>query len=515
MNPKQFEDIFQKVKQEANLVQALRTLIFKLATNGKLTDKEIAKTEVKNLGSCVELIMGQAPRGESCNSDGNGTMFVKVGEFGSLFPQEINWTTEPKKHAKSGDVLICVVGATIGKLNLGVDCAIGRSVAAIRPDPILDSKFLYYSLQPYSLSLRENAQGTAQGVIGKKDLNAIEIWLPPLEEQNRIVAKVDELMALCDELENKSDNLYLLENQYEKSVHSRTRPSKENAFQTTIDWSIHTTDVGYLTKRKTSVSGLRSTIISLGIWGHLSKRTPHKYGAQELIEEIADKRIRYFGTGQLSATEVKTQRNKQQKQTIPTDMVGLPLGWTWATLMQCCLLVIDCKNKTAPYASDGIRLVRTTNIKNGALNYNEPKFVTEATYELWSLRSKPEPGDILITREAPMGEVCKIPEGEKICLGQRIMLARVVPDTIDSDFLRYSLMDPNLMDRVQDKPVGMTVQHLRVGGVESLLVPVPPLREQKEIVTVLNQLMNICDQLENSLKKEDAIKADLLKTLVA
>ena len=214
-------------------------------------------------------------------------------------------------------------------------------------------------------------------------------------------------------------------------------------------------------------------------------------------------------------TEIRTQRNKQKKQAIPTDLIELPVGWAWATLMQCCLLVIDCKNKTAPYSSDGTRLVRTTNIKDGRLNYLEPKFVTETTYELWSLRTKPQPGDILITREAPMGEVCKIPKGEKICLGQRIMLARVVPDTIDSDFLLYSLRDPNLMSRVQDKPVGMTVQHLRVGGIESLLVPVPPLQEQKEIVIILDELMKVCDQLENSLQDEEAIKAELLKTLVA
>src|SRR5262249_39792932 len=138
---------------------------------------------------------------------------------------------------------------------------------------------------------------------------------------------------------------------------------------------------------------------------------------------------------------------------------------------QCSAFVVDCHNKTAPYSEEGIILLRTTNIRNGKLNLIGSKFVSEQTYARWSARCPPEPGDILITREAPMGEVCIIPEGMKVCLGQRMMLVRLVPGTIDPDFLLYSLRDPRLMDRVQDKPVGATVQHLRVGGVESLLIP--------------------------------------------
>ena len=86
-----------------------------------------------DLGEVTETVMGQAPPGKECNKDGVGTIFVKAGEFGPRFPIEKEWTTKPLKFSKSGDVLICVVGATAGKINLGIDCAIGRSVAAIRP----------------------------------------------------------------------------------------------------------------------------------------------------------------------------------------------------------------------------------------------------------------------------------------------------------------------------------------------------------------------------------------------
>ena len=113
-----------------------------------------------------------------------------------------------------------------------------------------------------------------------------------------------------------------------------------------------------------------------------------------------------------------------------------------------------------------------------------------------------------------MGEVCIIPAGMKVCLGQRMMLARLVRCTIDPRWMLYSLRDPNLMDRVQDKPVGATVQHLRVGGVETLLVPVPPLAEQQRIVAKLDELMPACDQLEAQLTTAQTESRRLLEAVL-
>jgi type I restriction enzyme S subunit len=114
-----------------------------------------------------------------------------------------------------------------------------------------------------------------------------------------------------------------------------------------------------------------------------------------------------------------------------------------------------------------------------------------------------------------MGEVCIIPEGMKVCLGQRMMLIRLLPGTMDQKYLLYSLMAPDLMERVQDKPVGATVQHLRVGGVETLLTPIPPLAEQRRIVARVEQLMALVDALETQLAASRATAANLLSALVA
>lgn len=133
---------FDVIAQAPGGVARLRELIYQIASTGHLleTYEDVVPSR---LDAVSEFVMGQAPPGAECNQVGQGTIFVKTGEFGRFFPEVREWTTKPLKFARQGDVLICVVGATIGKLNLAIDCAIGRSVAAIRPNEWLDTKYLY------------------------------------------------------------------------------------------------------------------------------------------------------------------------------------------------------------------------------------------------------------------------------------------------------------------------------------------------------------------------------------
>lgn len=371
--------------------------------------------------------------------------------------------------------------------------------------------------------------------------------LPPLAEQHRIVAKVDELMGLCDRLEAARAGreaardrlaaaslarLNAPETAALPAAASLSFPPPNVLFRTaapaTIGAPVPKTGSAFadharfvidalpaLTARPDQIKALRQTILNLAVHGKLVPQDAKDEPASKLLKRIARKRAELLKAGYPNPDEARTQGKKLAEQTVPDGLEALPTGWAWATLLQCSALVIDCKNKTAPYASSGIRLIRTTNVRDGRMNPNDQKYVDQKTYEIWSARCTPKPGDVLITREAPMGEVCLIPPGEQICLGQRMMLARLVPDTIDRNFMIYSLRDPRLLDRVQDKPIGATVQHLRVGGVETLLVPVPPLAEQDRIVAKVDALMALCDGLEASLAAAAAIRRRLLDALLA
>jgi type I restriction enzyme, S subunit len=334
-----------------------------------------------------------------------------------------------------------------------------------------------------------------------KLLKSACIPLPPLAEQHRIVAKVDELMALCDQLEaaqqereRRRDRLAAasLQRLNQPALDATAEAQREHA-------RFHLHHLPRLTTRPEHIKAMRQAILNLAVRGRLVAQNANEESAVKLLKVIDRERAKLLKANYPNGPESKTQLRKQAVQVLPEGLSVLPVGWTWATLMQCSLLVVDCHNKTAPYSVSGIPLIRTTNVRDGRLNLKEPKFVDEVTYARWSARCEPEPGDILITREAPMGEVAIIPAGMKICLGQRMMLARLVPHTIDPGFLLQSLNDPELMERVQDKPIGATVQHLRVGGVETLLVPLPPLAEQHRIVAKVDELMALCDQLEAQL----------------
>lgn len=157
------------------------------------------------LSECLDVVMGQAPASRNCNKTGRGVPFVKAGEFRLLRPEICEWTEDPLKRAKDGDVLLCVVGATCGKINLGIECAIGRSVAALRPKPNLLQHYLYYFMMTQIESLRGGSTGAAQTVISKDMIFDLEIPLPPLAEQKRIVALLDEAFAGIDEAKAKAE----------------------------------------------------------------------------------------------------------------------------------------------------------------------------------------------------------------------------------------------------------------------------------------------------------------------
>lgn len=336
--------------------------------------------------------------------------------------------------------------------------------------------------------------------------------LPPLSEQQRIVAKVDELMALCDQLEAARAQREATRDRLAAASLARLNTPDPDAFSADARFALDALPA--LTSRPDQIKQLRQTILNLAVRGKLVPQEPSNEPATSLLKKIALLRSKKLEGGYPNEAEARAQLKKSRAQRVPDQLEPLPIGWTWATLMQCSILVVDCKNKTAPYAKSGIRLIRTTNVRDGQMNSIDQKYVDQRTYEEWSIRCAPEPGDVLITREAPMGEVCLIPPGETICLGQRMMLARLPDDLMDPRFVIYSLQDPRLMDRVQDKPIGATVQHLRVGGVETLLMPVPPLEEQHRIVAKLDELMTLCDQLEASLTTGEAARSQLLDALL-
>jgi type I restriction enzyme S subunit len=151
-------------------------------------------------GDVAEVIMGQSPPGKTYNEKGEGLPFFQgKADFGNLYPTPRRWCTAPKKIAEPGDVLISV-RAPVGPTNLCAEtCCIGRGLAAIRPGHRTDSKFLLFALRAMEPEIIQRGQGSTFSAITKRDLLSCQIPLPPLDEQRRIVARIEELFARIEE----------------------------------------------------------------------------------------------------------------------------------------------------------------------------------------------------------------------------------------------------------------------------------------------------------------------------
>ena len=123
-------------------------------------------------------------------------------------------------------------------------------------------------------------------------------------------------------------------------------------------------------------------------------------------------------------------------------------------LAELCREIVDCPHSTPEWKTEGIRVVRNFNLKDGNLDFTDGYFVDEETYKSRTRRAVPEPGDIIISREAPMGAVGIVPEGLKCCLGQRLVLLKVNREKCNPSYLLFSLMSEFV--QIQMKRAGGT-----------------------------------------------------------
>lgn len=183
------------------------------------------------------------------------------------------------------------------------------------------------------------------------------------------------------------------------------------------------------------------------------------------------------------------------------------------TLESLCLLVADCPHATPAWTDSGVVVLRNQNIKGGRLDLSNPSFTDEAHYLGRIRRAAPQAGDLVITREAPMGEVCQIPSGLKCCLGQRQVLLRPDPSKVDGRFLLYALQSPYLQHQIGwSEGTGSTVSNLRIPVLEALQVPTPPVHEQKAIAETLGAIDDRITLLRETNATLEAIAQALFKS---
>jgi type I restriction enzyme S subunit len=176
-----------------------------------------------------------------------------------------------------------------------------------------------------------------------------------------------------------------------------------------------------------------------------------------------------------------------------------PKGWRSCTLAAVCSAVVDCPHSTPKWTEAGEICLRTTNFRPGWLDLSEVRFVSPATYRERIMRLEPQAGDVLYSREGGiLGIACLIPPNLRACLGQRMMLMRT-NGRIQPEFLMHVLNSPPILEVVKSLTGGTASPHLNVGDVKAFTVPVPSLPEQREIVRRIEELFKLADAIEKSV----------------
>lgn len=164
----------------------------------------------------------------------------------------------------------------------------------------------------------------------------------------------------------------------------------------------------------------------------------------------------------------------------------MPTDWTDQPLEDCMAAIIDYRGKTPRKTSSGIPLITAKVVKGGRISTPE-EFIAEEDYEAWMRRGLPEAKDVLITTEAPLGEVAQL-GSERVALAQRLIALRGKQGFLDNTFLKFLMQSSGVQDQLRARSSGTTVFGIRQSELRKIILTLPPFEEQLAIAKVLGTL---------------------------
>jgi type I restriction enzyme S subunit len=462
------------------------------------------------IGSAINMVNGKAFKPSEWST--SGTPIVRIQNLNSPdAPFNYCASEVPQKfHIRDGDFLISWSGTP----GTSFGAFIWQGGHAILNQHIFRCE-LYGGFSDEYLRLAVNAQlgemiARAHGGVGlrhitKGKLEHMLITLPPLAEQKRIVARVDELMKRCDELETRQKE--------RNERHSILVSSSFHALATSTrppDFILHPSSFNLLLDTPESVAELRKTILQLAVQGRLVKQDAKEEPVPVLLMAVDRERDRLRQTG--------TIRKDAPLRPIQQDKVPFPIPREWKFVRLGCLMSRIGSGSTprggrSTYVSVGVPFLRSQNVWNDGLRLDDVAYITPETHQQME-GTHVVPGDILLNITGASLGRCAVapPELKEANVSQHVSILRPVLPAM-TPFLHLSIMSPPIQRLVWTRQVGMAREGLSKKVLELFEVPVPPLAEQKRIVAKVNELMALCDALEAKLTQSRA-DADTLAAAV-
>lgn len=199
-------------------------------------------------------------------------------------------------------------------------------------------------------------------------------------------------------------------------------------------------------------------------------------------------------------TEELTARRKQYEYYL-NNLLIFEEDVPYYSLEELCDIV-DYRGKTPKKVDSGIFLVTAKNIRKGYIDYEKSQeFIKTEEYDLVMRRGLPQLGDVLITTEAPCGNVAQVDRTD-IALAQRVIKYRPKTSALDNTFLKYILLGKEFQNKILSAATGGTVKGIKGSKLHKLTIPVPPLDEQRRIVSILDRFDALCNDLTSGLPAE-------------
>ena len=370
-------------------------------------------------------------------------------------------SSRAKKIVKYGDVIFATIRPYLKNIciidrDFPYEPIVSTAFAVMHcPEGLLNKYLYYYLLSPTFMSFanaRDKAKGVTYPAIGEKDFFNGIIALPPIEEQQRIVAKIEELLPYVDRYATA----------YEKLEQFNAKFPED----------------------------MKKSILQYAIQGKLVEQRPEEGTGEELYRQIQTEKQRLIQEGKIKKEKPLAEIVEEE---IPFDITT---NWKWCRLRDICTKIVDGDHNPpsgVKYPTDFLML-SATNINNGTLmDLNKVRYVTEEVFAVENQRTRVEMNDIFFTIVGSMGRSCVYRGGYNLCFQRSVA---VLTTLVMPEFLKYVLDTPYIQFFMYANATGTAQKGFYLNQVENLVIPVPPLAEQRRIVAKLEEILPLCERLK-------------------
>ena len=423
-------------------------------------------------------------------------------------PRSYYEALDPSRRPRPGDLLYTLVGSfgiPVEVLDEKEFC-VQRHISIIRPAQQISNPFLARIMESKFIFDQADtcATGIAQKTVPLSGLRSFSIPLPPLAEQHRIVAKVDELMTLCDQLDEAWAAREDTRDRLTKASYARLNVSDADdvTFRSHARFAVDALPA--LTARADQVKRLRQAILDLAVRGKLVGQNPADEPASELLKRIA-----------IEKEKQKRAIRGRKSQTAGTDndlTFPVPDQWVWVKLGQISLRLHYGFTASASKSRKEVRLLRITDIQNDSVDWSSiPGCEIDAdSFRKFAL----ECGDLLIARTGgTIGKTFLVADVPVKSVFASYLIRVQLAHSLLPDYVKLFCRSDVYWDQLRAGSRGGGQPNVNGQTLSNMNLPLPPLAEQHRIVAKVNEFMALCDRLEASLNAADSGRLRLLESL--